>query len=56
MMNCFQSYSFSVSVMDIGRAMRPGLISCVFCRCQIPTSATQAKYKEHLQVKLALLF
>jgi len=29
--------------------MRPGLLSCIFCKCQIPASASQSKYQEHLQ-------
>ena len=31
------------------------LISCIFCHCQVPASASMAKYEEHLQVKLAVM-
>ena len=31
------------------------LISCIFCQCQIPASASMNKYEEHLQVKVSIL-
>ena len=47
--NCFQKL---LKDMD---TMRPSLLSCIFCKCQIPVSAFQSKYQEHLQVELAML-
>ena len=29
-------------------------ISCIFCKCQLPSSASRLRYKEHLQVGFVL--
>ena len=42
-----------VELVGAGGAMMT-LISCIFCHCQVPASASLAKYEEHLQVKLAV--
>ena len=43
-----------VELVGAGGAMMT-LISCIFCHCQVPASASMAKYEEHLQVKLAVM-
>ena len=37
--------------------LKMSLITCIFCKCQIPggSPANLAKYKEHLQVQLSLV-
>ena len=47
--NCFQKLLKDIAMM------RPSLLSCIFCKCEIPVTASQSKYQEHLQVELTML-